>query len=310
MAFPRIGRGTGRTVGEKDVLHTTCLVEGKGAMGLFSRRVKPAQVERWARQRDVARLVEALHYGWDGQEQSSESSFMSPGSRDEKAKEVREAAAYALAQMDDVTDTRVIEPLITSLADPSGVVADVARRALERVTNKSFQDNQGRSPDPARWRAWWKQNEHDRRLLREPLRSRRAKERSDARQEVERAHGTPPLIEGVYHALIYGDYQDQKEEEQLRQQINAWQKSRDEQLAPELAQAHHALEQKWRAQEDAWRAEDEAWLEEQGRRGLSVLSSPPQVLRRCPSCGADLQERDVLKGESALLCKYCRGEFP
>ncbi|MDO8364250.1 MAG: hypothetical protein Q7V88_15265 [Actinomycetota bacterium] len=280
-------------------------------MGLFSHRMKPSHVERWARQRDVARLVEALHYGWDGRELSSEEYLsMRAESRDGKAREVREAAAYALAQMDDVTDTRVIEPLITSLDDPSGVVADVARRALERMTNKCFQDDQGRSADPARWRTWWKKNEHDRQLLREPLRSRRVEVWSETQQQINRAHETPLLIEGVLQALNYGDYQNEKEEAQLRQQLNVWQKSRDEQLAPELAHTRQALERKWRAQEDAWRAEDEAWLEEQRQRGASVPLSPPQILHRCPSCGADLQERRVLRGDGGPVCAYCRGGLP
>lgn len=273
--------------------------------------MKPADVERWASQRDVARLVEALHYGWNGQKQSFEEYLkVRPESRDQNAKEVREAAAYALARMDDVTDTRVIEPLITSLDDPSAVIADVAQMALERMTKKSFRDHRGISPDPARWRAWWSQNEHDRQLLRQPLRSRRAEVWREQEHRIHHAFGMPPLIEGLYHALNYGDYQDEKEESHLRQQVNAWATSRDEQLAPELAQARHALEQKWRAQEEAWRAEDAAWLEEQRRRGASVPPSPPQVLRRCPSCGADLQERSVLRGDSGPVCAYCRGDLP
>ena len=60
-------------------------------------------------------------------------------------------------------------------------------------------------------------------------------------------------------------------------------------------------------------------VEEQRRLGVSVLPSAPQILLRCPSCGADLQERSVslmtwrkgaLVRESASLCKYCRGTLP
>lgn len=282
-------------------------------MGLFSRRMRTSDVARWTRERNVARLVEALHYGWDGHKLSSAEWLegMRPGSRAQKAKEVREAAAYALAQMDDVTETRVIGPLITSL-DDTGVIADVAQRALEKLTNKCFRETPLRFPDPApaRWRAWWKQNEHDRQLLRGPLRSRREEVWSEKVQEMERAHGTPPIIEGMAHALAYGDYWNEEEAEDLRQQVFTWMTSRNEQLAPRLAEARRALEQKWRAQEDAWRAEDEAWLEEQRRLGVSVLPSAPQILLRCRSCGADLQQRSVLRGESTSLCTYCRGELP